>query len=378
MAGKVTIRASLSLTGRYALQGRQAEAGLRLWAEEANAAGGFPLGVGNRCPVRLVIRDDGSRADRVEENLARLLDADRVDILFGPYGSDLALRAARAAAARGRILWNHAGASDAVPAAAPQAVVTGIAPASAYFSSLPAFLRLVDPGFDRLAILYAARGTFGSHVASGTTAAARRAGLKDVAAFPFMPPLAERPEVLAEVRTWRPRAVVCAGRFEDDVWLVSRHAELGPEVHALAAVAAGLSAFGAAVGPAGEGVLGPSHWEAPAPNQQDGWPGAARFAAGYVRAHGAPPEYPAALAYAMGTVLAACTARAGSLEDIPLRGAAAGLDLATCVGSFRMDPASGLQIGYRPVLVRWQQGTKRLVLVTGQGEGAAVGPETFR
>lgn len=378
MAVEVTIGASLSLTGRYALQARQAEAGLCLWVEEINAAGGLPLGEGSRRPVRLVIRDDESQADRLEANLARLLDEDRADILFGPYGSDLALRAARVAAARGRILWNHAGASDAVPAAAPQAVVTGIAPASAYFASLPAFLCLAEPGLDRLAILYASRGTFGSHVASGAAAAARQAGLKDVAAFPFTPPLAGSPEVLGEVRGWHPRAVVCAGRFEDDVWLASRHAELGPGVPALAAVGAGLAAFGAAAGPGAEGVLGPSHWEAPSPDQQDRRPGAAGFAAGYARAHGVPPEYPAALAYAMGIVLAACTARAGSLEDVPLRGAAAGLDLATCVGRFRMDPASGLQIGYRPVLVRWRQGTKRLVPVTGQAEGAAVGPEVFR
>lgn len=361
MAHEVTVGASLSLTGRYALQGRQAEAGLRLWAAEANEAGGLPLGRGGRRPVRVGIHDDGSRAGGLEANLARLLDEDRVDILFGPYGSDLALRAARLAAARGRILWNHAGASDAVAAAAPEAAITGVAPASTYFASLPAFLRLPDPAFDRLAILHAATGTFGPHVGSGAAAAAREAGLKDVATFPFTPPLADRPEVLAAARAWRPRAMICAGRFEDDVWLAARRGALGPDMEALAAVGAGLGAFGMAAGPAAEAVLGPSHWEPPAPAMVETWPEAAGFAAAYARACGGPPEYPAALAYAMGTVLAACTARAASLEGVALRRAAAGLDLATCLGRFRLDPATGRQVGYRPALVQWRRGAKVVV-----------------
>ncbi len=373
MTGKVTVGASLSLTGRYALQGRQAVAGLRLWAAEANAAGGIPLGPGTRRPVRLVIHDDGSQAEGLEANLAHLLGEDGADILFGPYGSDLALRAARQAAARGRILWNHAGASDAVPAAAPQAVITGVAPASTYFVALPAFLRFADPTFDRLAILHGAAGTFGSHVAAGAAAAAREAGMRDVTTFPFTPPLPERPQVLAAARAWRPRAVICAGRFEDDVWLAARRDTLGRDLHVLAVVAAGLAAFGTAAGAAAEGVLGPTHWEPPAPAEGDLRADIADFAASYARAYGARPEYPAALAYAMGTVLAACTERAGSLEGGALRRAAGGLDLVTCVGRFRMDPPTGRQIGYRPVLVQWQQGTKRMLPMTERAGGAPGG-----
>ncbi len=362
MADEVTVGASLSLTGRYALQGQQGETGLRLWAAEANAAGGLLLGPAGRRPVRLVIHDDGSRAEGLDANLARLLGEDGTDILFGPYGSDLALRAARQAAARGRVLWNHAGASDAVPAAAPQAVITGIAPASTYFASLPTFLRQVDPNLDRLAVLHAAVGTFGSHVASGAEAAARHAGLEEVATFPFTPPLAEWPQVLAAVRAWRPRAVICAGRFEDDVWLAGRQPDLGPDLEAFAAVAAGLAAFGAAAGSAAEGVLGPSHWEPPAPADREDRPEAADFVAGYGRAYGGPPEYPAALAYAMGDALAACTARTASPDAAALRRAAADLDLRTCIGRFRLDPATGRQVGYRPVLVAWRGGRKSVVV----------------
>ncbi len=358
MSEEVTVGASLALTGRYALQGSQAAAGLRLWASDANAAGGLAVGGGERRSVRLAIRDDGSRAANLEANLVRLLDEDRADVLFGPYGSDLALRAARLAAARGHVLWNHAGASDAVAAAAPHAVISGIAPASVYFAALPRFLGLGDPAFDRLAILYADRGTFGLHVAAGAGAAARAAGLKDVELFPFAPPLAEQSKILAAVRDWRPRAVVCAGRFEDDVWLAACRDELGPDLRALATVGAGLAAFGAAAGAAAEGVLGPSHWEPPAIGPEPDRFTSAHFAATFAGAHGEPPQYPAALAYGMGVVLAACVARAGSLDGVALRRAVVGLDLSTLVGRFRLDPATGAQIGYRPALIKWHERRK--------------------
>jgi branched-chain amino acid transport system substrate-binding protein len=354
--GEVTLGASLALTGRYALQGRQAAAGLRLWARSLNAAGGLALGGG--CPVRLVIYDDGSRAAGLEANLARLLDEEAVDVLFGPYGSDLALRAARLAATRGRILWNHAGASDSV--GSEPTVVNGLAPASAYFAGLPRWLRARDPACDRLAILYGERGTFGLHVASGAESAARAAGLRHVAAFPFAPPLAGRPAALRAVREWRPHAVICSGHFEDDVWLATHRDELGPGLTPLAAVAAGLTAFGAAAGSAAEGAIGPSHWEAAVRPGPDGAASAA-FAADFATAYGQPPEYPAALAYSLGVVLAGCAAAAGSLAESALRAAAAAMELLTPVGRFRLDAGTGRQIGYRPALVRWQGGIKRVV-----------------
>ncbi len=360
---EVTVGASLSLTGRYALQGNEAAAGLGLWAQEVNAAGGLLLG--ERRPLQLIILDDESRRAGLEANLGRLLNEQSVELLFGPYGSDLTIQAVRLAAAGGRVLWNHAGASDDVAGAAFGPLVNGIAPASSYFAALPRYLRQTDPVSDRLGILYAERGTFGRHVASGAAAAARAAGLREVRLFPFAPPLAERPEVLDAVRGWRPRALICAGRFEDDVWLAARRHDLSPDLAVCAAVAAGLRAFRDAAEGAAEGVLGPSHWEAPGPAADQTAPAAAKFAAAYTETFGQQPDYPAALAYAMGSVLAACAARAGSLQGPALRYAAAALELPTPLGRFRLDPLTGRQIGYRPVLVEWHGGAKRIALRPG-------------
>ena len=63
--------AAVALSGRYAVFGRQAAAGLRAWAGLAGAD--------------LVLEDDGSVPERAAEIVDRL--APGAVIVFGPYGS---------------------------------------------------------------------------------------------------------------------------------------------------------------------------------------------------------------------------------------------------------------------------------------------------
>src|SRR4029453_18018553 len=86
--------------------------------------GGDPPVSAGRPPLRLVRLDAASSASRARENAARLLTAERVDLLLGPYGSGSTLAVARVAAAHRKILWNHGGASDAVTEAGSAFVVS--------------------------------------------------------------------------------------------------------------------------------------------------------------------------------------------------------------------------------------------------------------
>ena len=64
MAGAIRFGASVSVSGRNALQGRQVLAGLRAWVEAVNAGEGLRVhGAGAR-PVRLVYYDDASSPAR--------------------------------------------------------------------------------------------------------------------------------------------------------------------------------------------------------------------------------------------------------------------------------------------------------------------------
>lgn len=129
-----------------------------------------------------------------------------------------------------------------------------------------------------------------------------------------------------------------------------------------AVVAAGLAAFGAAVGDLAEGVVGPSQWEPAAVDGPRLGPSAAWFAVAFEQTRGgSPAEYPAAQAFATGLLLAECVRRAGSLEPEALLTTARALETATLYGGFRLDPETGRQVAHRVHLVEWRSGRKELV-----------------
>ncbi len=331
---EITVGLSISLSGRFARQGEQALDGIRLWA---------------RPPVRLICYDDQSQATIAQQNAVRLLEADRVDVLFGPYGSHLTIAVAPVAEENGKLLWNYGGTSDEIFNRGHRWLVSNASPASDYLRGLPGRLaeRSSRPG--RISIVYDTRGTFASQVARGVVEAARTAGFPAVA----LVPMRDTDEVVHELRLIGSEVLVLAGSFEDEVGIMrARH--LWPDsVRVVAAVAAGVQAFYQEIGDAAEGVIGPSQRE---PNADSDW-----FVRDFRERFGQVPEYTAAGAFAMGLVLTECIRRAGSLEDEQLRAVAAGLDFSTFYGRFRIDPVTGRQIGHRILLTQWRGGRKIVV-----------------
>src|SRR5882757_5871125 len=107
----ISIGLSLPLSGEYAAIGLQIEAAMRLFASDANAAGGVEI-AGERCALELEYRDDASRRDRAREIYRWLAFERRVNVLFGPYSTALTRVAAAVTDEAGMLLVNHGGAGD--------------------------------------------------------------------------------------------------------------------------------------------------------------------------------------------------------------------------------------------------------------------------
>ncbi len=73
---------SMPQTGGLAAGGRASQLGLEIWRDDINAKGGL-LGR----PVELIIYDDKSSATESPAIYAKLLDVDKVDMIFAPYGT---------------------------------------------------------------------------------------------------------------------------------------------------------------------------------------------------------------------------------------------------------------------------------------------------
>ena len=85
--GVIRIGIAVSETGRFAAEGGHTRRGYLLWEDWVNEEyGGIKVG-GERYRAELIIYDDQSDPDTTAELVERLIDADRVDFMLGPYGS---------------------------------------------------------------------------------------------------------------------------------------------------------------------------------------------------------------------------------------------------------------------------------------------------
>jgi len=315
---------TLSLTGPFARQGRDAAQGLALWAEEAG--------------VRLTVVDDGGARAAAIRAYTGWLDAG-VDLLLGPYSSGLVRAVAPLVCGAGRLLWNHGGSADDL---ARPGLVSLPAPASTYFDG--AVDEAVACRVERLLVVRGA-GPFARAVAAGAVARAAARGL-DARTVDAGSPAAGHAAG---------GAVLVAGRFEEDVALVRllRRRARGPAV--LGAVAAGLPAFGE-LGAAAEGVLGPVQWWPVSRTPKVG-PSGADFAARYRRRVGHEPSYVAAQAAAAGYLALAAHHLGLAAGDVPA------WTTSTLLGDFALD-GSWRQVGHRVTTIRWRDG-RMVPLVPG-------------
>ena len=312
----ITAALTLSLTGRYERQGTEAAAGVRLWAEAAG--------------VQLMLVDDqGSRQVALRAYAGWI---DTADLLIGPYGSGLVRAVAPLVREAGRVLWNHGGSADDL---AQPGIASLPAPASSYFDGVveEAAARRVS----RLLVVQAP-GPFARAVADGARARASQRGIDGQAV--------EASAVEAEDVAGT--AVLAAGPFEHDAAVVRGLRGRGQSPALLAAVAAGIPAFGRELGEAAEGVLGPVQWWPTAGTPRIG-PSGTEFAARYRRRAGREPSYPAAQAAAAGYLAHAAHALGLEAKDVPH------WTTSTLLGGFTLD-AAWRQVCHRVRTVRWQGG----------------------
>jgi ABC-type branched-subunit amino acid transport system substrate-binding protein len=311
-----TAALTLSLTGPFARQGAEAAEGVRLWAEEAG--------------VRLTLVNDAGSAATAAKAYAQWVDS--IDLLLGPYSSGLVRAIAPLVGNAGRLLWNHGGSADDL---AQPGVASVPAPASTYFDGVveEAVARQVDQ-----VVVVRGAGRFARAVAHGAMTRASERGLatRTVEATAI------------EVEDADGTALLVVGRFEHDVAVVRRLQDDPKSPALLAAVAAGIPAFGEELGQAAEGVLGPVQWW-PTPQEPEIGPSGSDFVTRYRYRTGREPSYPAAQAAAAGH-LAHAAHRVGMAAEDVVNWASS-----TLLGDFALD-AAWRQVGHRITTVGWLGG----------------------
>src|SRR5213594_4460846 len=100
---EIKIGGTMAITGTFSVEwGPKAKQFMEEWAAMVNERGGvFVKDANAKLPVKLILYDDGSNADRAVELYERLATTDKVDFFTGPASSPITIKASTVAERNG-------------------------------------------------------------------------------------------------------------------------------------------------------------------------------------------------------------------------------------------------------------------------------------
>jgi len=366
LSEKIRIGLSLSLTGAYSSMGRQAEAALGLFVADTNAAGGIRIG-GEPRAIELQCLDDASNSARCAEIYRSLCGENRVDIVLGPYSSELTRVAAPIAEQAGMLLVNHGGADDDLFSHHHRLIVGVLSPASDYFNGFVHLVAGLKLWRKRIAIVRSTGG-FAEAIANGIEREsneryARRKGVRIRVKYAGKFEAESTPEKLfPALRRNRVNALVSAGSYQHDIAVMRAVTRSTLNLPVLGCVAAGVKQFRIDLGEDAEGLVGPSQWEDQLQFRPEIGPTPRQFILSMrARSPEVACDYPAAQAYAAALVTGTAIENAQSIDAGKIREAFSDLRTTTFFGDFSIDRVTGRQVGHRVLLVQWHGGQKVVI-----------------
>jgi branched-chain amino acid transport system substrate-binding protein len=105
--GPIRVGMTVSSTGTFALAAQSGLRGAEIWVDDVNARGGIEIG-GKKRKVELVKLDDRSDKTLVPKIYETLIKEEKVDLMFGPFGSTLTAAAVNATETAGKfmVIWS--------------------------------------------------------------------------------------------------------------------------------------------------------------------------------------------------------------------------------------------------------------------------------
>lgn len=337
-AKPIRIGFSIAQTGTLASGGKSALVARQMWRDDVNARGGL-LGRS----VELVYYDDQTSPANAPGIYSKLLDVDRVDILYGPYGTPVQAPILPLAKQRDLLLFGNFNfrANEELR----YERYFNIAPFGATPDAWPgAFVTLAHrSGAGSLAIVSAdAEGT--QTLAAGAREVAGRLGLRIVydQKYPFN--TVDFSSIIRAIRSARPEAVYVASFPNESAAIIRAVDEIG--------VGSGVKLFGGGmVGlqyaplleSLGAAVNGIVDFQTYVPEPTMDFPGIRDFLDRYAKAAGAAGVDPlgfylAPFNYAMGQVIAAAATAVGDIDNRALARHMHEAEFDTVVGKIRFGP----------------------------------------
>ena len=347
----ILIGATISITGKYQEPSRMIQEAFHLWELEVNHNGGI---LGRQ--VKLILYDDKSQVELVRRYYKQLIEEDKVDLVFSPYGTPLTLAASEvieqhkfamlACAAAGRSIWQRG-----------YHYVFGV-----YATADRMFIGLLDmmasKGYKSLSVIYDETSSFNLDVLSGVEEWAKRFKIKIHYKKGYQNGPKDLPGIVAELKKVDANGLILSAYPPDCYELLRVLDENKYKPKALGLTIAPIHPdFQMKAGSIADHVFGSSQWE---PDERIPFPGTKRFISAFKKFTGHMPSYHAGSAYAACQIYEHAIIQTKSLNNEKIRNYIAALDTVTVIGRFKVDP-TGKQIGHNTFMIQWQKGNKEIV-----------------
>jgi branched-chain amino acid transport system substrate-binding protein len=262
----IKIGFSMALTGGLSPNGRPALIAMKIWEADVNARGGL-LGR----PVQLVYYDDQSSPSNVPGIYTKLLNVDKVDLVVGPYATNMVAPAMPVIMQRNLVFTGLYGFD-----------VNSEFHYRRYFSFMPTGAdsrKALSQGFFEIAksikskpetvAIVAADAEFSHNAADGARANAQAAGLKIVYDKTYPPSSVDFTTILRAVQATKPDIVYVASYPIDTVGMVRAAKEIGLKAKQFGGSMVGLqtTSIKTQLGPLLNGIVTFDFW-LPAPSMR--------------------------------------------------------------------------------------------------------------
>lgn len=255
----VKIGFSMALTGPLAPNGKQALLAMKIWEEETNAKGGL---LGHQ--VKLIYYDDQSNPSTVPGIYAKLLDVDKVDLVLGPYATNLIAPAMPVVMQKGKVFIGLFGLDVNHEFQYPKYYSMLPTGADAKASASDGFFQVAaaQKPMPQTAALVAADAEFSNNACEGARANAKKYGLKVVYDKTYPPSTTNFTPVVRAVQAADPAVVVICSYPLDSVGMIRAVNEMGykPKIIGGAMVGLQATALKNQLGPLLNGIVNYDTW----------------------------------------------------------------------------------------------------------------------
>ena len=354
----IKVGTTAPFSGVYATPGQNQLEGIRMWVDDINARGAL---LGRK--VKLVVFDDKSEADLTARLYQRLIIEEQVDLLIGPYSSELTLAASRVAEAHNFPMVAAGAASGKIWSQGFKNIFQVDAPARDYMNLLMESAKN-KADLSRVALVYPDTD-FSREVAEGVRIQAVKHAMNMVFDAEYRFGYTNFSGLVRRMLPTKPEIVIGATYLEDSVAFIreAKKQQLLPKAFAFT-VGPALPEFGDRLGVDADGVIGVVAWM-----RSGRIPMAYDFSFRFKQKFGRNAGVHAAYGYGAGQVLEAGVRLAGSLVKDDVRKHLREMIFRSLLGNYRVDE-NGKQLGKRIYVLQWQKGRRRLVLPLKLSESA--------